>query len=75
MSNWVQVEEDGRIFYVNEDMGNIVKISDNMFVSCVPKILKFGPFSTLEEAKEVFNKKQEMELALDEMNADFVKRK
>ena len=39
MDYWVEVEEEGNTYYVNEDLGNIIKISDGMYVSCVPKII------------------------------------
>ena len=74
MSNWVEVVEEGQIYYINEELGNIVKVTDTMYVSMVPKVLRFGPFSSLEEAKKIFEKKSEIELALNELNSNLTKK-
>jgi glycine cleavage system H lipoate-binding protein len=73
MSNWVEIEEEGHTYYVNEDLGNIIKITDNLYVSCMPKVVKLGPFGTLEEAKAAFDHKSDVESALEEVNNKLIK--
>lgn len=51
MANWEKVVEDGSEFWVNDELGNIVK-AGKVYVALLPKVLKFGPFNTIEEAKE-----------------------
>ena len=57
MNKWTHLTENGQDFWVNEKIGNIVKASDtsagtDYFVAMIPKVVKLGPFETLEEAKQ-----------------------
>lgn len=74
MSNWVETEEEGHTYFINEELGNIVKISDGMYVSCMPRILKFGPFGTLEEAQKVFENKADIDNVLTELNGKLMRK-
>ena len=53
MSEWEELVEDGQTFYVNDDIGNIMKLSDGSYVVVLPRAIKLGTFSTLEEAKQI----------------------
>lgn len=73
MSNWKKTEDEGITYYVNEDIGNIIKV-DDAYVVMIPKILKFGPFKTLKEAKDAAENKQEgLAVLLEQFNADLIK--
>jgi hypothetical protein len=52
MNNWREVIEEGQIFYINEKLGNIQKLCDGVYIAFFPKIIKLGPFSSLESAKQ-----------------------
>jgi hypothetical protein len=74
MGDWEKVEEDGGIFWVNEDHGNIFKQSEDSYIAMMPKVLKFGPFKTLKEAQTVLETcKQEVSQAIDIVNEKLVK--
>lgn len=64
MSQWQEVSEEGKTFYVNEELGNIVKITETTFIAMYPKIIKLGPFSSLEEAKEALSPENQKKLLL-----------
>lgn len=73
MSNWEKVVEDGMEIWVNEDLGNVYKLPNGEFIAMIPKILKFGPFKSVEDGKKfVETKKQELSQALDLLNEKFV---
>ena len=74
MSNWIEMQEEGQTIFVNEELGNIVKINDTCYIALFPKIIKFGPFTSLENAKQTLeNCKDSLELALAEYNNKVVK--
>ena len=74
MSNWAEIEEDGLTYFVNEELGNIIKISDGMYVSCIPKVVRFGPFGSLEEAQKSFEHKKDIDDALTELNSKLMRK-
>ena len=74
MSNWVELEEEGQIYYLNEDVGNIIKIGESMYVSCIPKVIRLGPFGSLEEAKAAFDNKKEIDDTLTELNSKLMRK-
>lgn len=47
---WKQETVEGVQYWINENLGNIIKSGDH-FISAMPKVIKLGPFKTLEEAK------------------------
>lgn len=65
---WKEHIEEGQIFYVHEQLGNIQKITGGQFVSMVPKIVRLGPFDTLEEAKQAVEDKEGLNRAIDNYN-------
>lgn len=67
MSSWERVIEEGRVFWVNNDVGNIMKVGD-FYVSMMPMICRLGPFKTLEEAQAAFSKKAELKQAIEHFN-------
>lgn len=67
MSKWEEVVEQGQLFYVNNDVGNIAKLGD-IYVSLLPMVCKLGPFKTLDEAKAAFSKKEELKKAIEQFN-------
>jgi len=72
-NEWQKVTEDGREFWVNEKLGNIVKLAEDQFVCLYPKIIKLGPFKTIEEAQNVLESKgKALENLLDSFNADLI---
>jgi len=65
---WKKIEEDGLIFYINNEYGNIAELSENSFIVIMPKAVKLGPFESLDQAKQIMvqNKK-----SLDELIDNF----
>jgi len=73
MSDWNEVVEEGQVFYVHEKYGNIMKLQDNMYVAIVPKIIKLGPFHTIEQAKDVMvNRAEDVNKSLESLNEQIV---
>lgn len=66
---WEKVTEEGQEFWINEDLGNIAKVSDGVYITMVPKVCKLGPFSSLEEAKKAAENNE-----LDAVIAQYSKR-
>lgn len=60
MSDWKEVVEEGQVFWVNDELGNVLKLSDGSYLSMMPLVCRLGPFSTLEEAKESLKHKQQV---------------
>lgn len=48
-AKWDEVVEDGRKFWVNEDLGTIMQVGDH-FVALAPKVIKYGNFDNVEQA-------------------------
>ncbi len=74
MSNWVEMVEDGQVYYVNEDVGNILKVAESMYIAMMPKVLKLGPFSSLEDAKAAFDRKKEIDDLVTQYNTNNFKK-
>lgn len=75
MSKWVQVVEEGQVFWVNEELGNVYKAEEGMYLSLLPRVLKMGPFKTLEEAQLALESKAVKAIVdqhLDVLNAQVV---
>ncbi len=53
MSHWETVEEDGAIFHVNERYGNILQVDDQTFICFLAKVVKLGPYTSLDAAKNL----------------------
>ena len=73
MSSWTEVVEEGQVFWVNNELGNVVKIDDKSFVAMMPMICRLGPFSSLEEAKSVLTRKKEIKDLIEEYNNSILK--
>ena len=67
MAQWQEVIQEGQVFYVNNDLGNIMKVGD-VYISMLPIVCKLGPFKTLDEAKAAFHKKMELKDAIEQFN-------
>lgn len=75
MNKWEKVVEEGMEIWVHEELGNIYKAGEGNFVAMLPKVLKFGPFKTVEEAQALLeNKRQEMNQAFDLLNEQLLGR-
>lgn len=73
MSKWEFVEEDGLEVWVNEEIGNVYRLQNGEFVAMLPKVLKFSPFKTSEEAKTFLETKKEViQQELDMLNEKLV---
>lgn len=74
MSDWQQVEEDGATYYVHKEFGNVIKLSETAYVAMVPRIIKLGPFKTLEEAQQtIVTCKTKIDTAFETLNQEFTK--
>ena len=74
MSNsWKEVVEEGQVFWVNDQLGNVVKIDDKSFIAMLPKVIRLGPFETLEQAQKALEiNKASLENVLTSFNHDLV---
>lgn len=73
MSKWQEVVEEGQVFYVNDDLGNIMKLGDH-YVAMLPIVCKLGPFKTLAEAKASFHQKMELKSAIEDFNTSMMEK-
>lgn len=48
-AKWDEVVEDGRKFWVNEELGTVMQVGDS-FVALAPKVIKYGNFDNAEQA-------------------------
>lgn len=69
---WREQLEDEQLWYINDDIGSIYQTSNGQFVAMVPKVVKLGPFNTIEEAKQVAEDKEGLERVLDQYNLQLV---
>ena len=62
MSEWQKLVEENQEFWVNDEIGSIMKTNERKFLVLIPKVIQLGPFETLEEAQnkatEFKNEKQ-----------------
>ena len=72
MNNWKEVVEEGSVIYVNEEVGNVVKTPDGKYVCMIPKVIKLGPFDTLDVAQSVAEDKENLERNLENFNLNLV---
>jgi len=74
MSDWQEVDEEGKTYFIHEKYGNILKLSDDSFISMKAKILKLGPFKNADQAKQVLETVDEKINQLVEiLNQDLMK--
>jgi len=74
MSDWQQVEEDGATYYVHKEFGNVIKLSETAYVAMIPRIVKVGPFKTLEEAQQlVVTCKEKVDASFELLNQELTK--
>ena len=73
MSTWTEVVEEGQVFWINNELGNVVKIDDKSFVAMLPKVIRLGPFETLQQAQKALEvNKASLENLLTSFNHDLV---
>lgn len=74
MDDWKEVVEDGQVWYIHEEHGNIIKLTEDSYVAMIPRVVKIGPFTSLDNAKSALVwKKDELEAVLEEFNSRVVK--
>ena len=71
--SWKEISEDGVIYYVNDEVGTVVRTADGKYISLYPKVLKFGMFDTLEQAKTVYQNLDGINTLLEQYNENLVK--
>lgn len=72
--DWKEVVEDGQEWFVHEEHGNIVKLGEDSYVAMLPRVVKLGPFSSLENAKSALVwKREELDAVLEDLNRKLVK--
>ena len=70
---WEKVEEDGTNYWINEEIGNIVQLKDNEFVVLYPRVIKLGPFSTVEQAQAaIMDNKDSIDIMIKNFNLSLV---
>ncbi len=65
MSEWKEVTEEGQVYFVNEELGNILKGAEGCYISLMPKIVRLGPFETLEQAQKVMDERKTIDEMID----------
>jgi hypothetical protein len=75
MSSWERkVSADGRVIWINEEVGNVVQVSDGAYISMMAVVLTLGPFGNLDDAKTALEgekTKAKLEELMTQVN-DFV---
>lgn len=77
--DWNEVIEEGQISWWHGELGGIIK-SGNKYVSEMPfvRVVKLGPFDSLEEAKAAMQNPKDVndafEQAIAELNEDLTKK-
>ncbi len=49
---WQKEVVENQEFWVNDDIGSIMKTNERKFLVLIPKIIQLGPFASLEEAQD-----------------------
>jgi len=52
MNEWKKVVEDGQTYWLHEEYGNILELTNKTFVALKPSIIRFGPFKTIQAAQQ-----------------------
>lgn len=65
---WKEHVIEGQVWYVNEEVGNVQKIAGGQFVAMVPKVVRLGPFDTLEQAQQAAEDKEGLERVTETYN-------
>lgn len=72
-NDWKEIAEEGQLFWVNDELGNVVKLDENSFLAMLPKVIRLGPFETLEQAQKALEiNKASLENVLTSFNHDLV---
>lgn len=72
MSDWQEVHEGGQVFWVHDELGNVLK-SGELFFALMPKVIKLGPFDSAEQAQQALSQnRQAVDQVLDALNNDLV---
>jgi len=75
VSDWREVVEDGRVFWVHDTIGNVMKLAEGSYIAMIPKVVKMGPFKTPEEAQgAAIKNRTELDHVLEEYNSELMKR-
>lgn len=71
-NGWKISIEDGVEYWVNDELGGITKLSDGAYVCLVPKVIKLGIFSSLEDAQLASKlcKEQKLDLFVEKLNEE-----
>lgn len=73
MSDWKEVHEEGQVFWVNEELGNVLKAGEGVYISMLPKIIRLGPFETLSQAQQALSvNKKSLDEIIDRFNQDLL---
>ena len=75
MDEWKEIIEGGQVFWVHNELGNVLKAGEDVYISMMPMICRLGPFSYLEEAKSALTRKQELKKLIDEYNDQLLNEK
>lgn len=65
---WKELIEEGVVWYVNDEVGNVQKLSNGQYVAMVPRVVKLGPFNSLEEAKQAAMDKEGLSRIIETYN-------
>ena len=68
MSEWQETIEDGKVYWVNDEHGNVLKLADGVYIGLMPRVLKLGPFLTVEQAQRALENNK---IAVDNLIENF----
>lgn len=73
MTEWKEVIEEGVVYYVNNALGNVMKVDENSYVALLPKVIRLGPFENLQQAQQALEiNKAALENILTAFNHDII---
>jgi hypothetical protein len=73
MGNWTEIVEEGQVFWVHSELGNVLKAGEGVYIAMMPKVIRLGPFETLDQAKLVLSQnKKTVDETLDKLNDNLI---
>ena len=73
MIEWNRVIEDGQEFWVNDEIGSIMKTNERKYLILLPRVVQIGPFETLEQAKTLLeNDMDRIDKALNKATIELI---
>ena len=75
MAEWKKTIEEGLEFWVNDEVGSIMKTNEDKYLVLLPRVVQIGPFDTLGQAQDLLGEHMdEIDKALNCATVGLIKR-